>query len=93
MVRDNFFSEQMICQKRQGGCMRWKQFFTPVKSLDVPETRKFMDGLSGADYNLVDVRQPGEYRNSHIPGARLIPLADLSERLEEIDPGKPTVLY
>jgi len=83
----------MMSQKWQGESMRWKQFFTPVKSLDVPQTRKFLDGLSGADYNLVDVRQPGEYRDSHIPGARLIPLADLSERLDEITPGKPTILY
>lgn len=73
--------------------MRWKQFFTPVKSLDVPEARKFMDGLSGADYNLIDVRQPGEYQASHIPGARLIPLGDLTDRIDEIDPAKPTVLY
>jgi len=73
--------------------MRWKQFFTPVKSLDVPEARKFMDGLSGADYNLIDVRQPGEYQASHIPGARLIPLGDLTDRIAEIDPEKPTVLY
>ncbi len=73
--------------------MRWKQFFTPAKSLDVPEARKFMDGLSGADYNLIDVRQPGEYQDSHIPGARLIPLGDLTDRIDEIDPEKPTVLY
>lgn len=83
----------MMSQEWQGESMRWKQFFTPVKSLDVPQIRKFMDGLSGADYNLVDVRQPGEYRDSHIPGARLVPLGDLSERLVEIDPGKPTILY
>jgi len=73
--------------------MRWKQFFTPVKSMDAPEARKFMGTLSGDDYNLIDVRQPGEYRSGHIPGAQLIPLADLSDRIDEIDPGKPTVLY
>jgi rhodanese-related sulfurtransferase len=73
--------------------MRWKQFFTPVKSLDAPKARKFMEKRSADEYNLVDVRQPGEYQNSHIPGARLIPLADLSERLNEIDWDKPTLIY
>ena len=73
--------------------MRWKQFFTPVKSLDAPKARKYMERLSADQYNLVDVRQPGEYEASHIPGAKLIPLADLSERIEEIDTTKPTLIY
>jgi rhodanese-related sulfurtransferase len=33
---------------------------------------------------LVDVRQPEEYREGHIQGARLIPLGDLSQRLKEL---------
>ena len=73
--------------------MRWKQFFTPVKSLDVTQTREFIDGLSGGDYNLIDVRQPGEYQAGHIPGARLIPMGELADRTDEIDTEKPTILY
>ena len=33
---------------------------------------------------LVDVREPDEYENFRVPGARLIPLADVPERIEEI---------
>jgi rhodanese-related sulfurtransferase len=33
---------------------------------------------------IVDVRQPGEYAAGHIPGARLIPLGELPDRLDEI---------
>lgn len=73
--------------------MRWKQFFTPVKSLDALKARKFMENLAADQYNLVDVRQPGEYQTSHIPGAQLIPLAELSERIGDIDWDKPTILY
>ena len=73
--------------------MRWKQFFTPVRSIDAPEAKKFMDRLAGDQFNLVDVRQPGEYESGHIPGSRLIPLPDLGERLNEIDPQKPTLVY
>jgi len=73
--------------------MRWKQFFTRVKSLDAPEARKFMDQLAADQFNLIDVRQPGEYESGHIPGSKLIPLPDLSSRIGEIDPEKPTMVY
>ena len=73
--------------------MRWKQFFTPVKSLSAPETKEYLHNLSPDDCNLIDVRQPGEYKAGHIPGAKLIPVAELAERSRELDPGKPTVVY
>ena len=73
--------------------MRWKQFFTPVKSLDAPEAKKLMDKLAADQFNLIDVRQPGEYESGHIPGSKLIPLPELNNRVNEIDPEKPTVVY
>jgi rhodanese-related sulfurtransferase len=73
--------------------MRWKQFFTRVESLDAPEAKKFMDRLAADQFNLIDVRQPGEYESGHIPGSKLIPLPELNHRLSEIDPEKPTVVY
>lgn len=33
---------------------------------------------------LVDVRQPEEYEVAHVPGARLIPLADVVARVGEV---------
>lgn len=36
---------------------------------------------------LVDVRNPDEYDVAHVPGARLIPLADLPERLDDVPSG------
>ena len=73
--------------------MRWRQFFTPVKSLDAEQTRSYLDQKPGDSFTLLDVRQPEEYGSGHLPGAKLIPLPDLKERLAEIDPGKPTVVY
>lgn len=73
--------------------MRWRQLLTPVESLDAPAAKKFMEKLAADQFNLVDVRQPGEYEAGHIPGAKLIPLPDLGDRINEIDPGKPTVVY
>lgn len=33
---------------------------------------------------LIDVREPWEYEEQHIPGARLIPLGELPERIAEV---------
>jgi rhodanese-related sulfurtransferase len=73
--------------------MRWKQFFTPAKSIHATEAKKLMSEKSQDEFNLIDVRQPGEYEARHIPGAKLIPIAELDKRLDEIDPSKPTLLY
>ena len=73
--------------------MRWKQFFTPVKSSSPDEAKKSMDRLTGDEYTLLDVRQPKEYQAGHIPGAKLIPLPELNDRLDEIDPEKPLFVY
>lgn len=73
--------------------MRWKQFFTPAKSIHATEAKTFMAERAQSEFNLIDVRQPGEYETSHIPGSKLIPIAELDKRLDEIDPSKPTLLY
>ena len=78
---------------KSGVNMRWKQFLTPVKSLNAPEAKEYLSKLSLDEYNLVDVRQPGEYKSGHIPGARLIPVAEVAERSRELDPTKPTFVY
>ncbi len=81
-------------QKEQKAApMRWKQFFTPVESFDAEQAREFMKQTKGGAYTLLDVRQPGEYETEHIPGATLIPLPDLGDRLSEIDAEKPTIVY
>ena len=72
--------------------MRWKQFLTPVKSMDPAEARETLARRGGA-FTLLDVRQPEEYASEHLPGATLIPLPELSNRLAELDPGRPTIVY
>ena len=73
--------------------MRWKQFLTPAESVSAPQAKAFMAERSTDEFNLIDVRQPGEYEAAHIPGSRLIPIAELDKRLDEIDPAKPTLVY
>lgn len=73
--------------------MRWKQFFTPVKSMNADEARAYLAGISSQDVVVLDVRQPGEYEAGHIPGAKLVPLPVLSDSLDEIDRTKPVLVY
>mgnify|MGYP001035148245 CR=1 FL=1 len=72
--------------------MRWKQFLTPVTSLDSTKMQEMLD-KTGEEVQLVDVRQPSEYRSSHIPGAQLIPLPTLTKSLDQLDRDKPVVVY
>ena len=73
--------------------MKWMQFFTPAKSLDFKETEKYIAQHPGDEITILDVRQPSECKESHIPGANLIPLPQLSDRLGELDPQKPVLVY
>ena len=73
--------------------MRWKQFLTPVQSMDAEGARAFISKQDEGSFTLLDVRQPGEYEKERIPGAKLIPLPELPDRLKEIDPDKPVITY
>ncbi len=73
--------------------MKWMQFFTPAQSLDYNETESYITQHPGDQITILDVRQPSEYQQSHIPGAMLIPLPQLDDRLSELDPEKPTLVY
>ena len=73
--------------------MKWKQFFTPVKSVSADEAKTLISETPLSDITILDVRQPKEYEEEHIPGAKLIPIADLGNRLNELAPEKPTLVY
>lgn len=68
-------------------------YFKSVPTMSAEEAKRFMADMNPDEFNLVDVRQPAEYEGDHIPGANLIPMAELKERKGEIDPGKPTIVY
>jgi rhodanese-related sulfurtransferase len=68
-------------------------YFKPVSTWSTEQVREFLKGKDPEEYNLVDVRQPSEYERGHLPGAQLIPVAELSSRLNELDPEKPTITY
>ncbi len=73
--------------------MRWKQFFTRIQSINTDAARRTITEKASEEITILDVRQPSEYKAGHIPGAKLIPLPDLTSRLGEIEPGKLTLVY
>ena len=68
-------------------------YFKSIPTMTADQARKFLSEKNPDEYNLVDVRQPVEYEGDHIPGANLIPMAELKNRMNEIDPNKPTIVY
>ncbi len=64
-----------------------------VQTLYSDEVQSFIKENSEGDYVLLDVRQPGEYAQEHLPGAILIPLPQLADSLEELDSAKPIIVY
>ncbi|CAN5423743.1 molybdopterin-synthase adenylyltransferase MoeB [soil metagenome] len=42
---------------------------------------------------VIDVREPGEWEIAHLPGATLIPLAQLHDRLRDLDPTARTLVH
>ena len=68
-------------------------YFKPVSTWSAEKIREFLNQKSPEEYNLVDVRQPKEYEQGHLPGAQLIPVGELPNRLGELNPNKPTIVY
>jgi len=73
--------------------MDLKKLFIPVNSLDGDEAKAYFASHREGEYTLLDVRQPWEYEDEHLPGARLIPLPQLPNAYQELDPEKPTVVH
>ena len=68
-------------------------FFQKVKSVLPNEVRTIIKEKSTNEYCLLDVRQPAEYEQGHIPGARLIPLGQLQSNLNKIQSDRMTIVY
>ncbi len=52
----------------------------PVREVTVPEAIR----LAAEGYRVLDVREPAEWNEGHIPTATLLPLADVAEQVETV---------
>ena len=59
--------------------------------LDTPALQEL---LRGGDVQLLEVLPVAEYDDEHLPGARLLPLMEMTtDAVSDLDPSKPTVVY
>ena len=73
--------------------MNWRSIFSRNKEISADQAREYIRTMPPEEVQIIDVRQPGEYREAHIPGAILIPLGELVRRLDEIDTVRNTIVY
>jgi len=66
---------------------------TGIENLIPRDIEAFLVARKPGSYTLVDVRQPREYEEVHLPGAQLIPLPTLPEYLESKPLEQPVVVY
>lgn len=64
-----------------------------VETLFIDELEAYRAAHREKDYELIDVREPREYEAGHIPGARLLPLSRLEERLHELPRERELLFY
>lgn len=62
-----------------------------MEEISVAELKRRMD--AGDDIQLIDVRQPDEWNFARIEGAKLIPLGEILNRMNEIDETRETVVH
>ncbi len=66
------------------GMAAWDGPVATLPQMDVSELRERLGEL-----RVLDVRRPGEYESGYVPGARNVTLAELPERLGEVERGAP----
>jgi rhodanese-related sulfurtransferase len=76
----------------------WEKMGLPITAGDIQdlepvELHQILQSCTNGDCpTVVDVREPWEYQQGHVPGAVLIPLGQLSARVNELDPEKPVAV-
>lgn len=73
--------------------LQLKKLFTPVSSMEAQEARDYLAAHPAGTYTILDVRQPGEYEEEHLPGARLIPLPQLADDYTQLNPEQPVIVH
>ena len=63
----------------------------PLKTYTTKQVKELLD--SGKKVTLLDVREPQEWDITHLDGAKLIPLASIPERMNELDTADDIVVY
>jgi len=71
--------------------MRLSDIFNRVDVIEPVEAQQLISDDNSAI--LLDVREPREYEEEHIPGAVLMPMSSLPDKMKELDPSRTIVTY
>ncbi len=64
---------------------------TPIEQINARQLQEAI--AAGKEITLLDVREPQEWDITHLPGAKLIPLGEVPERVNELDSADEIVVY
>ncbi len=75
----------------------WERMRLPIaagdiKDIEPHELQNILEHCSADCPIVVDVREPWEYQQGHVPGALLMPLGQLSNRIRELNPDHPVAV-
>lgn len=62
-----------------------------MEEITATELKQRIDG--NEEVQIIDVREPHEHETARIEGARLIPLAQVTARMDEIDSARETIVH
>lgn len=62
-----------------------------MEEMTATELKQRLD--NGDDIQIIDVREDNEYAYARIPNSKHIPLAQVLNRMDEIDPNRETVVH
>jgi molybdopterin/thiamine biosynthesis adenylyltransferase/rhodanese-related sulfurtransferase/molybdopterin converting factor small subunit len=62
-----------------------------LDEITATELKRRLD--QGDDLQIIDVREPHEYEIGRLPGTKLIPLAQVTDRMAEISPERETIVH
>ncbi len=63
------------------------------KTLTAAEFDEYLKNQQEKDYQVIDVRQESEYERGHLPGARLLPLAEVERTLFSLPADRDLIFY
>jgi hydroxyacylglutathione hydrolase len=74
-----------------GGMSAWRSSGRPLRTLNQLTVRETAEKVSSGEVRVIDVRQPAEWAEGHIPGAEFLTGAQVPERATEIAGDAPVV--
>jgi adenylyltransferase/sulfurtransferase len=88
---DNPTIKELIDYEEFCGITQQTQEQPTMEEITATELKQRLD--QGDDIQIIDVREPHEYEIASIPNTRLIPLGQVVNRMDEIEPNRETVVH